>query len=239
MFSETVDKALTRGGNRRDRLQDIIAFTQSSIREIQRLVPGFYRDRIEDEITVDALNANGAFIWSRPRNFRRFEAVEYPNNIHPKLIAPGKKQENEDEYYYGGHNYFAFVGVAVNEVIKLSYFSTARVFKYYTAAQRDTANPTTASQPAIYDRDAETWQYLNPAGTAYVSDLGSTLLNEAAENKVGNWVLLDYDNIVIEGALAKLYKIVGDQQRSMPTFALYKQLQNDIINGEPNESLDQ
>ena len=235
MFSESVDKVVARS-NRRERLEDVKAFMHSTIRECQNLAK-FYRDRIEDEITVGSLNTAGAFVWDRPARFKRFEAVEYPNQIFPKRLNPGKRQVGETSYYYGGPTYFAFVGVAETDVIKVAYYTFARRFKYYAATARDTANPTVNSQPAIYDRETETWQYLDTSGTpVYVSSLGSTTADEAAQALVSNWLLLDWNNVLEEGALAKILKVIS-HANAPSSFALYKSLQKTLIDSAIEEGL--
>ena len=221
MFSELVDRIVIRSG-RPDRIADIRSYVHASIRECQMLAY-FARDMTEDTITATA----GPHIWERPANLRLMRTARYPGDIYPNFAGPGKRQLDEDYYYYGGSNYFAFSGIATGEEINVAYYSYAKRLAYY----EDAVVPV---RPAVYDEELETWTYLQ-AGS-YVSTLGTDALDEAARNLVTNWLLLDWMDLIEEGGLAKIFKSVGDE-RSRTAFALFKSYQKDLKAGELIETL--
>lgn len=221
MFSEAVDVVVERSG-RLDRVNDIKAYINTSIRECQVLAY-FARDLIEDTITATA----SPHVWTRPTRLRLLRTVRYPNDVYPDLIMPGKRQQRKTFYYYGGPTYYAFAGALSDADINVAYYLYSQRFTYYAA--------TGDVRPAVYDRDEETWAYLLDG--AYVTTLGTDALDEAAEDSVSMWLLLDWFDLIIEGGLAKLFKQQGDE-RGLSTFALYKSFQSDLKAGEVFESLD-
>ena len=81
------------------------------------------------------------------------------------------------------------------------------------------------------------WQYLDANGD-YIDTLGTTLLDEAARALVTNWLIFDWFDLVLEGTLAKIFKINADQ-RAVSTFALFKSFEKDLLKGEVTASLNQ
>lgn len=221
MFSELVDEIITITG-RSDKVEHIASLARGTIRECMNQ-QYFNRDLTEDQITATA----DPHIWTRPTNFRIMRTVKYPESAgFVKEKPPGRIQENEDYYYYGGPTYFTFVGVEADEKINVAFYSYAPYFKYKTSAS--------VTREAIYDREAGTWTYLS--GGTYISTLGSDALNEAAQNKVGNWLLLDWDHVIKEGTLTKLYQVTDDP-RAQKHFAVYKSFMQDILKGEQYDTL--
>lgn len=221
MFSELVDEAALRAG-RPDRKADIKSWANSTIRECVVLAY-FARDMVEDTITADA----APYIWTKPNNFRLLRTAKYPSGIYPKFAAPGKRQDSFDYFYYGGPTYFVFAGVDSGSEISVAYYAYPIRLKYYDGT---TGN----ERPAIYDRETETWTYWN--GTIYVSTLGSTALDEAAQTLVTNWILQDWYDLGLEGTMAKLFKSIDDK-RAGSTFGLYKSFQKDLKAGEVYETM--
>lgn len=216
-FSSAVDDVIIRAG-RPDRRADIIAFVRTSIRECQ--VRRFFRnDMVEDQLTADA----EVFIWSYPQEFRMIRTVRYPytnergEQLYPKEILPGKKQREHTYFYYGGPGYYAFAGLASGAVIDIAYYKNSKKLPYYASADR----------PAYFDLESNDWIYKTAA-----TDADKLIAREA----VSNWLLFNYYDTIVEGALAKILKVVGDQ-RSGSSFALYKSLQTDLIANEPSDSL--
>jgi len=223
MFSETVDNVLTRV----QRLElftksNAISYVNFTLKELssKRL---FYRDRIENSIDISG-NSTNAFIWARPKNFRQFETVKFiPSLVFPRLIPPGPQQDKEDHYYYGGSTYFVFNGVQGEQNINLSYFVFPPTFKYYEPNTR----------PAKFDRETETWLYLNEFST-YVPTLQTEGMNETAEERVFHWLLLSWSELIEEGAMAKALKSIDDP-RARSTFAVFRDMFNTFTSSEPFE----
>lgn len=216
-FSAAVDDVMIRSG-RPERKADIIAFLRSSIRECQ-VKRFFKRDMIEDILITDAK----PYIWSYPQEFRIVRTVKYPilnlrnEALYPPEIMPGKKQRDHIYYYYGGPGYYAFAGLDSGSSIDIAYFSFLRKLPYYEIADR----------PALFSLEDNAWSYLNA-----VSDAEKLIAREASSN----WILFDYYDTIIEGAMAKILKQVGDA-RSVASYALYKSYQNDLVAAEPSDSL--
>jgi hypothetical protein len=216
-FSSAVDDAIARSG-RPDRRSDIIAFVRTTIRECQ--VRSYFRnDMIEDSLIADG----NVFIWNYPQEFRMLRTVRYPwtnqrgEFIYPPEILPGRNQQGQDYYYYGGPGYFVFSGLQAGVSISVSYYKNSKKLPYFE----------TASRPATFSLETDSWTYLTATTDAE---------KLSARELVSNWLLFNYYDLIIEGTLAKVFKIVGDS-RASPSYALYKSLQNDLTANEPSDSL--
>lgn len=224
-FSSLIDEAIQISGRGLAARPRIIRYARSSMREAQAQAL-FHRDRIEDQLTSTA----GPFIWTNPLTLRILETVKYPDNVYPDFIPPGRLQKQPaelgDNFYYAASNYYVFSGVAVNDLIDISYFSWFNPLVYFEKIVR----------PARYDLETLTWEYLDNDGK-YVVTLGSTELDEAAQDRVTNWMLFNWNELVLEGALAKQFKVIKDE-RAVSSFALFEKFKKDLIKGEPFETLD-
>lgn len=228
-FSQVVDKVV-QIGLRPGRRLDVQAYTRASIRECQVLAV-FARDMIEDAFMTDKTEP---FIWKRPAELRILKTLYYKSfNIWPQYLPPGKIQRDEDYYYYGGPDYYALAGVHDKEVeVLVAYYAYAPRFTYYDANSR----PAYYLIPPENDPNTEEkWQYLNSQGQ-YVDNLATPEEEEAARKKVTNWLLFDWTELIEEGALAKLFKVVNDD-RATTSFSLYKSYQKDLLKGERTETL--
>ncbi len=224
-FSSIIDEALALSGRGAASKNSILKYARSSMREAQ-IQAFFHRDRIELSITATAQ----PHIWTSPNTIRMIETVRYPGNVYPAFITPGKLQrdpsELQDEYYYAASNYYAFANIDVGDTIDISYFSYFRSFIYYATAVR----------PARFDLDTLTWEYLDNDGN-YVASLSTTALEEAARDKVTNWLIFNWTELVLEGTLAKQFKIIKDDKAGA-TFSLFERFKKDLLTAEPYESLD-
>lgn len=219
-FSACIDDASARSG-RPDRKTDLISFARAAIRELQ-VQQFFDRDHVEAQVTAFV----EPYIWTKPIGFRQFNYVEYgaivdPRGqpVSPKFLMPSRlqKEHKSDYYYYAAGNYFVFAGTGADlmpggSLINLSYYSYATAIPYFEVASR----------PARFILEDNDWTYL----TATTDDE-----KEAARAQVTNWLLENWYDAVLEGALAKLYKTYADE-RSVSTFALFSQMKKDILRGE-------
>lgn len=216
-FSALVDNVIARS-QRRDRVNDIVAYARSTIRECQVLA-FFEQDMVEEQLSVTVL----PFVWDRPLHLRTILAAS-PDEIFTrrdrqrwfKNIPPGQKIRDEKYYLYLSGDSFVFTGedLTVGDTINIAYFTYARKFVYYALADR----------PATFDDETETWSY----ATAY--DTNDTQ-RKLARDLVNNWLLFHWYDLILEGTLAKLFKTVGDE-RSKTSFSLYKSYQEDLKKGE-------
>lgn len=239
-FSAAVDAVIQDTGRAEPRTQERIKrYVRASIRE-SNVLEFFYRDMTEEMIIAAGANPT----WEKPDGFRIMRTVKYPIARYypefPPMIPPGKLQRDEKYYYYGASTYVVFVGIEKDDEVKFAYYSYPPSFVYYTAAER----------PAVYD-DGEgitalsipetsipQWYYRESDGS--YRDANTTTLTteqqEAARDRVTNWLVFDWYHLVQEGGSAKTYKNLSDE-RAPATFALYKSFQQDLRKGEPYESL--
>lgn len=222
-FSAVVDAVLARA-QRPGRSADVIAYARQTLRECQ-VVQGiaFSRDLIEDSVTA----TSSPFLWDRPALLRHLRTVRYNiatannNEIYPVFRRPGKIQQGLIHFYYGGPTYTAFAGVSNGIVIDVAYYSYFLKLPYYADV---------ADRPATFSLETNSWSYQE------AFDVDDTT-RQAAQDLVTNWMLTDWFDLIVEGALAKLFKTVNDE-RSPATFGLYKSLQKDLLRGEQFESLE-
>lgn len=221
-FSAAVDRVIARS-SRMDRRVDILSYVRLTLREIQTLAL-FQKDMEEDVVTAQS----DPFIWQWPQTFRKMWTVQYPARIdqrgrpvYPRALqGPGKAIEEWQWYYYPSGDSFIFAGHGEGAPINIAYLTYFAPLKYFAVTDR----------PAIYSVDTLEWSYAAPYDM-------STELRAMARAMVTNWALFNWFEVVIEGALAKLYKTVDDP-RAVATFALYKQLQSSLLQGEANLAID-
>ena len=224
-FSQLIDDATQLSGRGTAARPRLIAYSRSSMREAQ-VKALFHKDRIEDMLTADA----APFIWTPPVTIRIVETVVFPDEVYPEFITPSRKQRLPsslgDAFYYAAQNYYVFSGVAINDAINISYFMYFSPLIYFEKSAR----------PARFDVETLVWEYLDNNGE-YVSSLSTTALEEAARDKVTNWLIFNWFELVLEGTLAKQFKIIKDE-RAVTRFALFEKFKVDLLTSEPCETLD-
>lgn len=224
-MSAAVDACLRRSGqlNRRN---EIIAFIRQTMREIQAK-GSFRRDVVEEQLTA----TSDPYVWTLPTTANRLlPFVQYPEifdsqglPIWSRQIDIGPRQRHYDFFWYQAGDSVVFAGHGNSTTtINVAYFAWFTPLAYFEESAR----------PARYwDADdttgLPTWTYLTA-----VSDSEQ----EAARNRVTNWMLMHWFDTIIEGALAKLYKLVGDD-RAVTSFALFKQLEESLLDTEPSVSI--
>jgi len=214
-FSALIDQAVSLAGRGKVARQQLTSYARSSMREAQA-DNLFERDIVEDQITVTA----APFIWPRPAELRFFRTVRYPGEIYPQYLLPGRRQFDIDKFYYAASTYFVFNGVEVSELLDIAYYRYFPKLVYFEPANR----------PARYFADLGKWQYLD-GNSNFVDTLGSLALDEAAEALVTNWLIFDWTDLVLEGILAKQFKVAADP-RAPSHFALFKSMLKDLLQGE-------
>lgn len=214
-FSALIDQALVLAGRGKPARNQLTSYARSSMREAQVDVL-FERDIVEDQLIATA----SPFIWTRPAELRVFRTVRYPGEIYPKYIIPGKRQFDLDKFYYAASTYFVFNGVTTGDKLAIAYYSYFKKLVYFEEAAR----------PARYFADLGKWQYLD-GNSNFVDTLGSLVLDEAAQALVTNWMLFDWFDLILEGILAKQFKVITDP-RAPSTFALFKSMLKDLLQAE-------
>lgn len=209
MFSETVDNVLSRSGR-----TDMLAEAQVAVRSALKKAHSqeyFAKDLRELQVSVTTED----YIWNYPRFYRTMHTVRYGPAIYPRNLQPGKIQDGETQYFYQVSNAVVFVGIGAGTELYIAYNVTNPKFQYYTENAR----------PAKYDEVAETWSYLDNG--SYVDSLATPELEEAAREKVTNWLLDEYQDMIEEGALATIFKLRGDD-RSRTHFSNFNSWLKDL-----------
>lgn len=220
-FSAVIDACLARSG-RVDRRADIISFARMTIREIQ-VLGAFANDLVEDQLTSVTADPH---VYVLPSTFRQMITVQYPglvdergNFIYAKYKPIGKGQNNAEHFWYRSGDSAIFVGHGGNagsaKSINIAYLAFSRTFRYFE---------TVADRPARYDDETESWVY---AAAYDISDAQ----RQVARELVSNWVLFNWYDTVLEGTLAKLYKVVDDP-RAVSSFAFFERAKKQVLAGE-------
>ena len=220
-FSALIDEAVVLAGRGIAARRQLTSYARASMREPQ-VDNLFDKDLVEDTLIFNA----DPFIWERPADFRLFRTVKYTEETYPKFIPPGRRQFDELNFYYAASTYFTFKGLAVGDSFGIAYYAYFPKLVYFASDKR----------PARYFADLAKWQYLD-GNNDYVDTLGSVDLDEAARKLVTNWLLFDWTDLVLEGILAKQFKVQGDQ-RAKSAFALFKSFITDLLQAEPTQSID-
>lgn len=220
-FSELVDDVVTQIGRPNLRTRTI-KILNNLIYELhyttQRGVILYTKNMVEEQVTT---TVDQVFAYSTPKRFQRFMAVRYDSILdykgkytYAKEVRPGRIMNDEKYYYYrnsAGHTMVNCGGIG--SIISLAYFRRLAPLEYYAEAAR----------PATYDSAAETWTYLSaPADEAEAL---------AYQESVSNWMLLEHEAVLLEGALAALWKEAGDG-RSQATYSRYQTLRDGMVTEE-------
>lgn len=223
MFSELVDSVVSKSG-RPDQQANIADYVNATVRECQTLAR-FFKDLKEGYIPV----SGSPVIWTYPRDMWKMRAIKYPDGTYPPLIQPGRNQIDKDQYYYAASDYYVFVGINSQDV---DLFGNNIAYAYYAYLPRLVYYPA-AIRPAAWNEAEGKWVYKD---TSIVDDNSAEAISARA--KVANWLLDQYREAITEGALAKVFKATGSQDRAVTSYSLYKQLQIAIVNSEAFEALE-
>lgn len=232
-FSQLVDELVVET-RRPDLRAEIATYLNQTIREIHfepsRGNVVFYgANRQEVEITASVESGE---IWDIPNPgvFQGMEAVRFPDQLlyrleYAKEARPGPSLNTVPFYYYRTGPSFVFGGSVgyggVGSRIQLSYFEYPRALKFKIAGARE----------AEYDVESG-WTY----NTVNAVDYGATPeLQATAQERVTNWVLMRWADVLREGLRAKVYKRVSDQMRATTSYSLYSQLRQGIFTSESAE----
>lgn len=224
--SQLVDEMILET-RRPDLRTEISTYVNLTIRELhftpERGSAIAYRENLR-ELSLVADLALG-YAWTIPNHetFQFMAAVRFDSvfnrddtPVYVQERTPGRILNQLTEFYYRAGNYFTFAGYGgVDSTISLAYYEYPRRLKYYLTADR----------PATWDDES---------GWSYHEDVDE--LNEeetlAAREKVSNWLLLRWHDVVAEGVRAKVYKRIADEQRSKTSYSLYSQLRNGLFTSE-------
>lgn len=225
-MSSAVDRVVARSGMPHIK-DDVVGFLRLTARECEGL-RYFRKSWVEDQLTPDA----DPYTWTHPSRVRAVEFVQYPHifapdgrPIDPVTVKPNRAKWHRF-YYYTGESYTIFGGhyngasVLSGAAIDVGYYQWAKPLAYYEAV---------ADRPARYDLVDETWEYHD--------DYSATEeLQLAARELVQNWLFRDWFELMVQGAMSKVFHTYGDQ-RATASYAAYKQAQDIFVKNERTRDL--
>lgn len=216
-FSQLVDSLATEAV-RPDLKASIVSYINQTIRELHfkpgTQSPALYgANRFEEEVVV---GVSGTYLWDipAPARFQRLEAVyvvDLDRYIYPKspteIYKDGVATDIpfKDMYWYRTGPQVAINTMSAGWTLRLSWFEYPRRFVYYAVGSR----------PSVYDPETET----------YTGD-------SAAQEKCTHWILQRWEDAVLEGGRAKLYKRLGDESRGRMSYSAFESHRNQVWDAE-------
>lgn len=204
----------------------IASYTNQTIRDVHFRPnlnsPILYdANRYEDEVTV---TSDGMWLWSIPSN-TRFQDVEaifvnelgvYVNRRNPRIALTQSFEPDANLYWYRSGPAIAINGVAAGWTAKLSYHMFPRTLGYKPA--------TGANARAVR---------FNPDSDAYELITGG-VPSEAQLELETHWVLQRWADTIKEGVRAKVWKRLGDMERTRMAYSAFESMRTSIWNTEPS-----
>lgn len=232
-YSQLVDSIMSRLAS--PHLQSKIEpYINQTIRELHSNPRGFPilfgKNLLEDTLTT---TTDDEHIWTPPTGMQKFRTARYDtvfdrdsNPVYPKPIRPGRAITDQLYYYYqsGTSIVFANPGSA-GATISIAYYLHLSRLKYYAAAAR----------PAEYD-SVDGWTYYDLTGSGGL-DYTESANNATAQALVSNWMLLDWEDAVAEGATHKVYKGKKDEERARTHFSQFQANRTQLTTTEESETL--
>jgi hypothetical protein len=230
-FSQLVDKVVLET-SRPDMLSQIADYLNQTIREIhaepERGKVYFYESNYR-EAQVTAASETG-LTWTIPNVaiFQKELCVRFDNQwsrdgepVYAEKMTPGPNMHRKDYFYYRGADSLIFGGRigygGLNAKVSIAYYEYPKGLKYYALADR----------PATYDYEA---------GWTYGAGIVTPEQQLAAQERVSNWVLLRWEQVLLEGLRAKVYKRTGDETRQRTCYSMFMQLRNLLVSSEAGDA---
>lgn len=224
-FSQLVDDVV-KELLRPDMRDTIATYTNQTIRDVHfrpnvNTAALFDANRYESEETV---TADGTWLWSIPSS-TRFQDIEaifikdlgvYVKRKNPRVALEQSFEPDANLYWYRSGPAIAVHGVAANQVAKLSYHMFPRTLGY---------KPTIGANARIIRFDEDTDSYVLIAGGAPTE--------EQLELET-HWVLQRWADAVKEGVRAKIWKRLGDMERTRMAYSAFESMRTGIWNTEPS-----
>ncbi|KAK0039462.1 hypothetical protein Bpfe_031139 [Biomphalaria pfeifferi] len=222
-FSQLVDDVV-KELLRPDQLENIATYTNQTIRELH-IRPStqsqtfFDANRVEEELAV---LTDGPWLWSIPSvtRFQKLEAIYCPQmNLYIQEKTPSVAFRNSDDPF---HNYYwyrtgpqiAVAGALAGLDLQLSYFMYPRTFPYKLLVNR------------IVKFDADLDAYVLIAG-------GGTPTQDQIDAETA-WPLQRWPDAIKEGVRAKLFKRLGDSDRTRMAYSAFESMRMAVWNSEPS-----
>lgn len=209
----------------------IAGFVNQTIRELHfdpsSGVAISYTRNLQELAITATVDDQQTWDFSNPQLFQRMEAVYYPQygkyarQRSPSTAHAFMGEVDADYYYYRAGSYLVFSCYgATGAEIDLAYFEYCRKLPYYTSALN----------PVHWDEIAQGYAYL----PAYDVDDTTRL---AARVLCTNWMLETHEELIKEGARAKLYVRLSDVDRAKLHYSLYQSLRPGMVSSESYDSV--
>lgn len=223
-FSQLVDTIVSES-RRPDMVAEIATYINQTIRELHfdqesnKIL--FFNDNFrEDQLTA---GSESGFSWTipNPAVFQKLKVVAYATRVdyegkplYPQRTTPGRHLNKLSAYYYqAGEKFFFNDYGGLNAKINLGWFEFPRRLVY----QVDGRLVTWDEVEQVFDYDPS---------------LTTDELKEAALAQVTNWILTRHEDVVAEGARAKVYKRVSDTERARTSYSMYMSLRGGFWSNE-------
>lgn len=237
-FSQAIDMVALELG-RQDSKPALVSYMNQTIRDVhvtnyaggQSTPLKFGANLIENVLTA---NLDDNYVWPIPNMTRHqlLVAVYYPDigkYAHPtgagtKLLENGENLDDGLNVYRSGDNYVFSGYGATGSQIQVAYYEYPRRLKYYAS----NANP---AAPAVYNEDTETWTYNAPYNTGIPAD------EEIARNLCTNWLLMRWQDLIMQGTRAKMYGRLADNDKARVAYSSFEASRPGMAAVESNEFL--
>lgn len=161
------------------------------------------------------------FVWRHPTTLRKIDAVRYDGNNIAKFQMPSRQQAAYCHYYYRSGDNHVFVGWKI--YIDLYLYVFPPYMQYYKQNERHVR----------YDRATDTVLYRISETADWRPTLGSATADEKAYASACDWMLIRWNELVVQHALAQLFVMLQDE-RAAQTNALVQELQKTMVAAEVN-----
>ena len=217
-LSQLVDEILNET-RRPDMRRDIIDYVNQTVREVHNHPANnavlMYNENLVEELLTASVDSGFGWDIPDPATFQAMQAVQYRSaDVWPDPVTPSRGIQGRRYYYYRAGRHYSFAGYGgQNSQIAIAYYQFPRVLSYFPLGSR----------PAEYDVNQ---------GWTYAPQFADVALHPAAESYVTNWLLMRWSMVIKEGVRAKVYKRVGDMERSRTSFSLFQSLRMGLATSE-------
>lgn len=207
-FSDMVDSVANIIA-RSDEMELISSAVNGAIRRLQS--QNYFPYDLKELRISTAGASNQPFLWKDlPKDLRTIQYARYSTGVSAVPTTPSRQMESlRGNYYYACAGYIVFSGAPANGHIDIAYYRLLPRLNYY-------ADQTGA--PAVYNYEEDKWLYrqkdVERNRYVFVESLGDSDAEEAARNKVSNWILENYDDAVQAIAVRDMVNVAEDVENS-------------------------
>lgn len=235
--SQLVDQ-IAREVGRPDLIETISTYLNQTIRELHLTTDNDGRNKskavlFKENYQEDQLvaNADEGFYWDAPapQRFQLVSVVQFVDivdtseligsrnsGIFPPFLEPSRALKGKDHYYYRGGSRYVFVGYGqTGSRINISWYEFVKRGTYFEAGAR----------PCEWDESTEEFVYAPEFDT-------TPELRLAAQDLCTNWLLMRWQDVILEGLRAKIYKRLSDDTRAALSYSLWEQLKPGLYSSE-------